>query len=224
MTELEKTIGYTFRNPTLLQTAMTHTSYSNENTGMPSNERLEFLGDSVLGFLTASDLYEANSMYSEGDLTRLRAAYVCESSLARAAESIGVDRALMVGRGEQNEGGRHRPSLLADAFEALIAAIYLDGGMTPVQSFVRGFLLSKGIPAENTDYKTALQELTQRDGGSPPVYCLSGESGPDHSKTFEVEVAVDGRVLGRGSGRSKKAAEQEAARRAMEVLSGRAGT
>lgn len=218
VTELEKIIGYTFKDKGLLKTALTHTSYSNENPGTPSNERLEFLGDSVLGFLTATELFSQHKKFAEGELTRARAAYVCEGSLASAAERMGITEALLVGRGEHLDGGRKRPSILADAFEALLAAVYLDGGLEPARKYVKDFLLGKGLPESASDFKTALQELTQRDGGQPPSYVLVGETGPDHSKTFEVEAFVGERRLGRGAGRSKKAAEQEAARAALETL------
>ena len=197
---------------------MTHTSYSNENPGMPSNERLEFLGDSVLGFLTARELFALHKKHAEGELTRARAAYVCEGSLAGAAEWMGITEALRVGRGESTDGGRKRPSIMADAFEALLAAVYLDGGLEPAGRIVNTFLLEKAPPLSVTDFKTALQELTQRDGGQPPSYSLAGETGPDHNKTFRVEVCLGERHLGSGTGRSKKAAEQEAAREALETL------
>lgn len=220
MTDIEKTIGYAFRNKKLLSTAMTHSSYSNENPGMHSNERLEFLGDSILGFLTAIELFALRKNFSEGELTRARAAYVCEGSLAGAAESLGITEALRVGRGEDTEGGRKRPSIMADAFEALLAAVFLDGGIEPARKLVKDFLLERIPPKSVTDYKTALQELTQKDGGLAPAYILTGETGPDHNKIFAVEVFLGEKRLGNGEGKSKKTAEQEAARKALDVLRG----
>lgn len=218
MNALEKTLGYAFRNPALLRTALTHTSYSNENPGTPSNERLEFLGDSVLGFLTATELFERHAAFAEGELTRMRAAYVCEASLAQAAAALGITDVLLVGRGERLDGGRRRPSIMADAFEAVLAAVYLDGGLEPARRCVLNFLLDRELPSSVSDYKTMLQELTQKNGGPAPEYILTGESGPDHNKLFEVAVRVGGKPLGSGSGRNKKAAEQEAARQALETL------
>ncbi len=217
MTDLERTIQYNFRAPSLLRRALTHTSYANETPGVDSNERLEFLGDSVLGFITTSTLFERRPECAEGELTRLRASYVCEGSLAKAAQSIGLDSALLVGRGEQLAGGQRRPSIMADAFEALLGAIYLDGGLEPSRAYVQTFLLDIHVPPEVEDFKTVLQERSQRHGVAP-VYQLSGESGPDHEKVFVVTVSIADKTLASGTGRSKKAAEQDAARQALPLL------
>ena len=218
MIDIEAAIGYEFKDKALLKTAFTHTSYSNENQGASSNERLEFLGDSVLGFIAAKELYKSHPGRSEGELTRLRAAYVCEESLCEAAIALGLNEALSVGRGEALTGGRKRASMTADAFEALLAALYLDGGLKQAERFVKNFLLSRTPPASAEDFKTALQERTQRGGGSAPLYTVTGESGPDHQKTFTVEASLEGILLGIGRGGNKKQAEQEAARQALETL------
>jgi ribonuclease-3 len=219
VTKLEKTIGYTFQNSLLCRTAMTHSSYFNENRAVckASNERLEFLGDSVLGFLAAEYLYEAYPGKSEGELTKLRAALVCEVRLADAASAIGLSEALLLGRGEEATGGRRRPSLTADAVEALLAAIFLDGGMEPARRFVHRFVLTN-IPEHSSDYKTALQEVLQRDPPRSYAYHLVESAGPDHAKRFTVEVCLEGSPIGRGAGGSKKEAEQAAARAALCAL------
>lgn len=217
MTELEQTIGFSFRNPALLRQALTHTSFANENTGADSNERLEFLGDSVLNFIVTTTLYARRPDCAEGELTRTRASYVCEGSLAQSALALGLDKALLVGKGELLAAGRRRPSIMADAFEAVLGAIYLDGGVEPARRYVEEFLLSVHIPPAIEDFKTALQEKTQRRGESP-VYTLTGESGPDHEKMFIVSVSLAGNTLATGSGRSKKAAEQDAARQALPLV------
>ncbi|MDR0381848.1 MAG: ribonuclease III [Oscillospiraceae bacterium] len=219
MTKLEQTIGYAFQNDMLRRTAMTHSSYYNENRAVckTSNERLEFLGDSVLGFLTAEYLYDAYPDKSEGELTKLRAALVCEARLAGTAADIGLNEALLLGRGEEVTGGRRRASLTADAVEALLAAIFLDGGMEPARRFVRRFLLVN-IPERSSDYKTALQELLQRDPPRNYAYHLVETAGPDHAKRFTVEVRMEGKPLGRGVGGSKKEAEQAAAQAAIRLL------
>ncbi|MDR0671570.1 MAG: ribonuclease III [Oscillospiraceae bacterium] len=219
MTKLEQTIGYAFQNGLLCRTAMTHSSYYNENRAVckESNERLEFLGDSVLGFLTAEYLYGAYPDKPEGELTKLRAALVCEARLAGAAAAVGLSGALLLGRGEEVTGGRRRPSLLADAVEALLAAIFLDGGIEPARRFVHRFLLVN-IPVRSSDYKTALQEILQRDPPRSYVYHLVEASGPDHAKRFTVEVCLEGNPIGRGVGGSKKEAEQAAAQAAIRRL------
>ena len=225
MNELEARLGYTFRRRELLEHALTHSSWSNERgTGrLGSNERLEFLGDSVLGWLVAETLYLRFPQMPEGDMTRLRAELVCESSLAEASESIGLGSYLRLGRGEEQGGGRQRPSIIADAFEATLAAVYIDGGEAPARAMVERFILSKlknAANSESHDHKTVLQEAVQHLGMAAPTYRLVGESGPDHMKVFSAQVIYDGRVAGEGSGRSKKEAEQAAARDALESLRG----
>lgn len=223
MNELEARLGYTFRRRELLEHALTHSSWSNERGSgrLGSNERLEFLGDSVLGWLVAETLYLRFPQMPEGDMTRLRAELVCESSLAEASEVIGLGKHLRLGRGEEQGGGRQRPSIIADAFEATLAAVYIDGGEGPARAMVERFILSKLKTAAKTgshDHKTALQEAVQHLGMAAPTYRLVGESGPDHNKVFSVQVLYDGKAAGEGSGRSKKEAEQAAAKNALDSL------
>ncbi len=220
--DLEAAIGYRFKNITLLQNALTHSSYANEHwhDSLKSNERLEFLGDSILGMVVAEHLYRNFPDRLEGELTRMRADMVCESSLARIAERIDLGRHLLLGNGEEQGGGRNRPSILADAVESVIAASFLDGGMAAAEALIRRFVLSD-VPVskmKNLDYKTALQELVQQKKNQLLSYRLIGESGPDHDKEFVVEVVLNGTVVGKGIGSSKKRAEQEAARAAIEEL------
>ena len=220
--DLENAIGYQFKNITLLQNALAHSSYANErwHDSLKSNERLEFLGDSILGMVTAEYLYRNFPDRPEGDLTRMRADMVCERSLAVAAERIGLGGHLLLGNGEEAGGGRHRDSILADALESVIAACFLDGGMEAACRFIDTFVLTD-VPVKklrNADYKTALQELVQQKKNQVLSYALVGESGPDHDKKFEVEVSLNGKVVGSGSGSSKKRAEQDAARVAIEAL------
>ncbi len=221
MKRLEETIGYTFENKALLRHALTHSSYANEHHDeFLSNERLEFLGDSVLGIVTAEYLYTNFPKMPEGELSKLRASLVCEQSLFDFAMQIQLGEHLILGRGEQHSGGSTRPSILADAFEAVIAAIYLDGGMEPAKKHILRFITS-AIRQHKTsfhDYKTALQEIVQKNKEEQVVYVLVGESGPDHDKRFEVEVHLNSNVIGRGVGRSKKQAEQEAAREALALM------
>jgi ribonuclease-3 len=224
MTELEKRLGHGFHDRALLETALTHSSYANENRsqGIACNERLEFLGDSVLGVTVADFLYRHYGHMPEGRMTRLRAELVCETSLFRVAQKLELGRYLRLGKGEEHNRGRERPSILSDAVEALIAAIYLDGGMEPAAAFIRSALLSElGAvePAAYTDFKTALQEHVQRQSGHTLSYELVDEQGPDHAKVFTVRVLIDGADAGRGEGRTKKEAEQAAARNALEALS-----
>ncbi len=225
LSELEKAIGYRFRNITLLQNALSHSSYANErfHDGLRSNERLEFLGDSILGMVTAEYLYRNFPNRPEGDLSRMRADMVCEKSLARVAERIDLGKHLLLGNGEEQSGGRHRDSILADAVESVIAACFLDGGMEPARGFINAFVLTE-VPVRemhNADYKTALQEKVQQKKNQTLTYVPAGESGPDHDKRFDVEVFLNGTLLGRGSGSSKKRAEQDAARVALENLNDR---
>ena len=220
--DLEKAIGYQFRNITLLQNALAHSSYANErwHDSLMSNERLEFLGDSILGMVVAEHLYRNFPDRPEGELTRMRADMVCEQSLADVANKLGLGAHLMLGHGEEAGGGRTRPSILADAVESVIAAAFLDGGMDAAAGIIRRFILTN-VPVtklHNKDYKTALQELVQQKKNQILSYALVGESGPDHDKSFQVEVSLNGKVVGKGSGSSKKRAEQDAARCAIEAL------
>ncbi|MBP3435386.1 MAG: ribonuclease III [Clostridia bacterium] len=214
-------IGYTFQEPMLLENALTHSSYANEgNRGLKSNERLEFLGDSVLGFITAGYLFRHGSG-QEGELTRLRASLVCEKALSSYARKLGLGDCLLLGRGELRGGGTDRPSILADAFEAVIAAIYLDGGLEPAEAFILPYIkeeLSQQRRPQFKDYKTALQEIVQQNPEEQLTYLLVGESGPDHNKQFAVEVHLNSNVIGTGRGRSKKEAEQQAAREALKLM------
>ena len=223
ISKLEEAIGYRFRNVVLLQNALTHSSYANErwHNSLKSNERLEFLGDSILGMAVAEYLYKTFPDRPEGELTRMRADMVCETSLAAVANRIGLGEHLLLGHGEDRFGGRERASILADAVESVIAAAFLDGGMAAVEPFIRKFILCE-VPVNrlhNADYKTALQELVQQKKNQVLSYTLAGESGPDHDKCFAVEVSLNGQVIGSGSGGSKKKAEQDAARDALEKLS-----
>lgn len=220
--ELEDRLGYRFKNPQYLTTALTHSSYANEaKGGRHSNERLEFLGDSVLGVVVADYLFKNCPDMPEGDLTKNRAALVCEKSLCGFSRQLGVGDFLLLSHGEQNSGGRSRPSILADAFEAIIAAIYMDGGMEEARRFVLNFVvpaLKTAKPKAFKDYKTALQEIIQQNPEEHLEYVLTGESGPDHDKHFTVEVHLNSNVIGKGGGRSKKEAEQQAAREALELM------
>lgn len=217
---LQNSIGYHFKNTALLSRALTHSSYANEyNLSAGDNERLEFLGDSVLGFITAEYLFSNHRDFPEGELTKLRAYAVCEKSLFAYAQEIELGKYLKLGKGEERTGGRERPSVLSDAFEAVIAAIYLDGGMDEAKKFVLRFVVPY-VEAKPTfkDYKTALQEVVQQNHGEALEYVLVSESGPDHNKRFEIEVHLNSNVLGRGVGGSKKKAEQNAAKEALELM------
>ena len=215
-------LGYTFANPRLLENALTHSSYANEQRagGLKSNERLEFLGDSVLGMVTAVYLFHKQTG-PEGELTKLRAALVCEKALFSYARELELGKYLRLGKGEARTGGAERPSILADAFEAVTAAIFLDGGMEAARGFLLPFLkkeLSNHRRLHFKDYKTTLQEIIQQNPEEQLDYVLTGESGPDHDKTFKVEVHLNSNVIGRGRGRSKKEAEQQAAREALQLM------
>jgi len=220
--DLETAIGYRFHNISLLQNALTHSSYANErwHNSLLSNERLEFLGDSVLGMLVADYLYRTFPNRPEGELTRMRADMVCEQTLAAAANRIGLGTHLLLGHGEEQGGGRKRNSILADAMESVIAACFLDGGIEAALKVVQQFILVE-VPVtklHNADYKTQLQELVQQKKNQVLSYTMVGQSGPDHDKKFDVEVSLNGTVVGCGSGSSKKRAEQDAARAAIEKL------
>lgn len=217
MMALEEKLGHTFENPGLLVTALTHTSYANESrNGTIHNERLEFLGDSVLSVVVSEYLFSHNKKLPEGELTRIRASLVCEQSLYEFAKQLGLGEHLRLGHGEERSGGRDRPAILADAFEAVIAALYLDGGMDAAKTFILPFVLRAHRADE--DYKTRLQEVVQQNPEERLRYVVTDESGPDHNKSFTVEVHLNSNVIGRGQGHSKKQAEQQAAREALMLM------
>ncbi len=220
--DLEEALGYHFQNITLLRNALTHSSYANERwrDSLASNERLEFLGDSVLGMVTAEHLYRTFPNRPEGELSKIRADLVCEKALARVAKQLKLGDYLLLGHGEEQGGGRTRNSILADAVESVLAATYLDGGFSSAADMIHRLILTD-IPVENprnADYKTQFQEIVQQKKNQLIQYSLTGESGPDHAKEFTVEVLLNGEVVGVGVGSSKKRAEQEAARAALEHL------
>ena len=224
MKTLEEKIGYTFRDRTLLENALTHSSCANESRGkLQSNERLEFLGDSILGMVVADHLYRTFPDLPEGDLTRIRANLVCEGSLVLVAKEWDLGRYLKLGKGENACGGRSRPSILADAVEAVLAAVFLDGGLAHDRDIIQRFLLDRmeQVNRASRDHKTYLQELVQRKSGQVLSYELIGESGPDHNKTFQMQVLLNGQPIGQGTGHSKKEAEQAAANAAIERLEGK---
>ena len=220
--ELEEKIGYTFRNPQLLEQALTHSSFANEGKKHGhKNERLEFLGDSVLSVIVARHLFLTYKDLPEGELPKLRASLVCEKALDVFAGQIGLGKYLRLGKGEEMTGGRERPSILADAFEALLAAIYIDGGYEAAQTFVLGFIpRNLDVRRKNklSDYKTALQEIIQQNREERVEYVLVDEHGPDHAKVFTAEVLLNTNVIGRGTGSSKKQAEQNAAHEALLLM------
>ena len=222
--DLENALGYRFKNIILLQNALTHSSYANEtwHDSLRSNERLEFLGDSILGMVVAEYLYRTFPERPEGELTRMRADMVCERALAKVANRLELGNHLLLGHGEDQGGGRTRASILADAMESVIAACFLDSGMDAARKLIETFILCE-VPVtklNNADYKTALQERVQQKKDQTIAYRLIGESGPDHDKSFQVEVLLNEQVVGTGTGTSKKRAEQDAARDAMEQLYG----
>ena len=221
MEKLEARLGYTFRDRKLLENALMHSSYANERraAGCTSNERLEFLGDSVLGMVTAEKLYKLFPDLPEGRLSRMRAELVCEQSLHAVALGLQLGDYLLLGKGEVHTGGRERPSILADAVEAIIAAMYLDGGLEVARSFILTNVLAgldAGVMHHVIDYKTELQERVQRKADQHLEYRLTGESGPDHNKRFTMAVLLNGAEIGSGTGRTKKEAEQAAAKAALE--------
>lgn len=223
MKSLENRLGYKFNNIALLKNALTHSSYANEvRNGISSNERLEFLGDSVLSIIVSEHIYKNFPNMPEGELTRLRSSLVCEKALCAFSREIGVGEYLLLGKGEDKGGGRERDSILADAFEAILAAIYLDGGMECAKKHVMNFVLRELKVHSNEDamkdYKTALQEIIQRNPEESVCYNLVSESGPDHDKSFTVEVCLNSNVIGKGSGKSKKQAEQMAAMQALSLM------
>ena len=223
MEALQKKIGYFFKNLDLLKEALTHSSFANEHKvqHIKYNERLEFLGDAVLSIVVSDYIFKNCPELPEGELTKLRASLVCERSLYGFAKQINLGNYLILSKGERHNGGADRPSILSDAFEALIAAIYIDGGMDPASEHILNFI----VPAiKNTkkkpinDYKTTLQEIIQKNPGEQLEYVVVDEKGPDHNKHFVVEVHLNSNVIGKGGGRSKKEAEQQAAREALELM------
>lgn len=223
MKGFESKIGYTFKDKSLLSLALTHTSYANEaKHNKNHNERLEFLGDSVLSIIVSKYLYNNFTDMPEGELSKTRAALVCEKSLAGFARAIDLGEYLLLGKGEYQNGGRDRDSILSDAFEAVIAAMYIDGGIEPARKFVLGFISNRvehnSVSTAFVDYKTELQEIIQQNKEEKVEYVVVDESGPAHDKNFCVEVHLNSNVIGRGSGKSKKVAEQLAAKEALELM------
>lgn len=223
---LEKTLGYTFNDKTILIKALSHSSFSNElkskNIESECNERLEFFGDSILSFTVSEYLYTNYPNLPEGELSKVRAGTVCEKALASFARQIDLGRYLLLGHGEDTQNGRNRPSILADAFEAVLAATYIDGGIDPVKKFLLPFAseeISQIIARGNTkDYKTMLQQFVQQEQGDVLEYRVVGESGPAHDKIFEAEAALNNNVIGHGKGKSKREAEQMAAKEALALF------
>ena len=222
MNSLEKNLNYKFKNIQLLKNALIHSSYANENRGnIHSNERLEFLGDSVLSIIVSEHIYNRFPNMPEGELTRLRASLVCEKSLCAFSRELGIGDYLELGMGEDKNGGRERDSILADAFEAVLAAIYLDGGMEAAKKHIMNTVLHDIKHHDDDtfkDYKTTLQEIIQRNPEESVTYILIDESGPDHDKRFTVEVHLNSNVIGTGTGKNKKQAEQMAAKQALHLM------
>ena len=218
---LEEGLGYIFENRKLLENALTHSSYANENRerGLPDNERLEFLGDAVLEIVSSDFLYRNYPDLPEGDLTKLRASIVCEPTLALCTREMDLGDYLLLGKGENQTGGRKRKSILSDALESVIGAIYLDGGFEPAKKFIHKFILTD-IEHKKLFYdsKTILQEVVQGNYKESLHYALISEEGPDHDKKFSVEARIGDKVIGEGCGHTKKAAEQEAAYQALLLL------
>ena len=221
ITEFQKNIGYFFKNPQLLQTAFTHTSYSNEHN-IESYERLEFLGDGIVNMVVAEYLYMNSSGLSEGEMSRLRSSLVCEKALSELATEIGIEKYMLLGHGAELSGDRKKPSILADMFEAHVAALYLDAGFENARDYVislYGNRIDKAIANGGfVDYKTQLQEKLQKNGSCEIVYEQVSAVGPVHHCLFEIQVVADGKVLGSGQAYSKKEAQQLAARTALEKL------
>ena len=222
ISRFEETIGYTFKNKDLIWEALSHSSFANEyKKGRHSNERLEFLGDSVLSIVISEHLFKYFRHLPEGDLTKIRASLVCEKALFEFAGQIHLGEFILLGKGEENTGGRNRPSIVSDAFEAVIAAVFLDGGMNAAKEYVLGFIpkeLDKNSVKNLQDYKTILQEIIQRNPEERVEYVLRDESGPDHDRHFVVEVCLNNNVIGHGEGHSKKQAEQQAAKEALALM------
>ena len=220
--EFQKVIGYKFNNPELLYEALSHSSFANESKrNISSNERLEFLGDSVLSIVVSDYIFKHCKGIPEGELTKTRATLVCEKALYSFGEKINLGEYIMLGKGEEAAGGRDRPSIVADAFEAVIAAIYLDGGIEPARKHILRFLpedIQGAVAEAYDDYKTILQEIIQKNPEEKVEYKLVGESGPDHNKLFTVRVMLNSNVIGEGTAHSKKSAEQNAAHEALRLM------
>lgn len=221
-TEFEKKIGYTFKNKELLHEALSHSSYANEiKRGRNSNERLEFLGDSVLSIVVSKHLFTHFKHLPEGELTKIRASLVCEKALFEFSKKIDLGKHILLGKGEENSGGRTRPSIVSDAFEAVIAAVFLDGGMEEAEKYVLSFI-PKNLEANSSkslhDYKTMLQEIIQKNPEERVEYVLADQTGPDHDRKFVVQVCLNSNVIGTGEGHSKKQAEQAAAHEALRLM------
>ena len=218
----QEKIGYRFKNQKLITEALSHSSYANESKKQRnSNERLEFLGDSVLSVVVSNYIFEHFKHLPEGELTKLRASLVCEQALFDFSKKIDLGSFIMLGKGEEMTGGRERPSIVSDAFEAVIAAIYLDGGMDVATKYVLSFIPENVKPhsvVSFVDYKTALQEIIQKNPEEKVEYVLTDESGPDHDKKFTVNVMLNSNVIGTGIGKSKKSAEQNAAKEALSLM------
>lgn len=222
MKPLEENLRYEFKNKKLLINALTHSSYANEaRDGVSSNERLEFLGDSVLSIVVSEYIYKEFNNLPEGELTKLRASLVCEKSLCQFSRELDLGKYLRLGKGEDKGGGRERDSILADAFEAVLAAMYLDGGFNVAKNHVMRFITNELNHTDDEvfkDYKTALQEIIQKNPEESVTYILTKESGPDHDKVFEVEVRLNSNTIGKGIGKNKKQAEQSAAKEALRLM------
>lgn len=222
MKPLEENLRYEFKNKKLLINALTHSSYANEaRDGVSSNERLEFLGDSVLSIVVSEYIYKEFNNLPEGELTKLRASLVCEKSLCQFSRELDLGKYLRLGKGEDKGGGRERDSILADAFEAVLAAMYLDGGFNVAKNHVMRFIKNELKHTDDEvfkDYKTALQEIIQKNPEESVTYILTKETGPDHDKVFEVEVRLNSNTIGKGIGKNKKQAEQSAAKEALRLM------
>ena len=223
MNTLQEKLNYKFKNEDLLINALTHSSYANEvRNGVSSNERLEFLGDSVLSIIVSEYIYKKFGDLPEGEMTKIRASLVCEKSLCQFSREMELGQYLRLGKGEEKGGGRERDSILADAFEAVLAAMYLDGGFEVAKKhvlrFIKDELYNHNEAEAFKDYKTALQEIIQRNPEESVTYHLIGESGPDHDKIFEVEVLLNSNTIGKGKGKSKKQAEQKAAKEPLTLM------
>ncbi|WP_066639353.1 ribonuclease III [Desulfolucanica intricata] len=230
LTQLKQQIGVNWNDKNLLYQALTHSSYVYESgsAGLSNNQRLEFLGDAVLELLMSEHLYRSYPDYTEGELTKLRAAIVCEPSLAKVARRLGLGACLRMGKGEERSGGRERSSILADSFEALLGAVYLDQGLEKSRAFALDFLspiIKDVIEGKvDQDYKTELQEMLQKKSPEPINYVILKEEGPDHQKVFTAGVVYYGKIIGKGTGRSKKEAEQQAAKIALAEMIGNGQT
>ncbi|MFI3226707.1 MAG: ribonuclease III [Clostridia bacterium] len=219
---MNKNFKYKFKDESLFYTAMTHSSHANEQKNIPSNERLEFLGDAILGVVCADYLYKKHGEMPEGELTKHRAAIVCEKSLYEVGIDFGIEQSIILGKGEEANGGRTRHSIIADAVEALLAAIYIDGGMSAATDFAMSFIPTRealSLKGKSfKDYKTILQEIVQKNREETLAYKLVHEEGPDHNKVFTVEILLNSNVFAQGVGKSKKEAEQMAAKAALELM------